>query len=202
MTKEISDPNQVSVSDDQVESNKEDVVKYETYSKATKDLHRWKSTAKEQDAAIQELNEKLKTYELSQAENEGRKDDVIKSLRDELNQTKTQLKEKEKTYAYSVVSEQLKREAVNQGCVNPDKLIRLMSTEDLKSIEVDDGFAINSDDLSRVIAKAKEENSDIGLFGAKKVNIHDINIKGAPTGPKPVSEMSKEELENYARENL
>lgn len=185
------------VSDGQEKSTdiQKDMVSYESHRKLL-------GEKKARDAQLLDLQKKLSSYEETLAEKEGRKDDVIKSLRDKLAETETKYNSTKKNYAWNVLTGQLKAEAVKQGCVSPDKLIRLMAEDDLKGIDVDENFTINSDDLQRVIAKAKEENGDIGLFGGKKVNVNDMpsGTSIPATTTKSPKDMTPTELKAYIKQ--
>lgn len=190
--------NQDQVSDDlnvnDVNEKTEDVVSYSSHRKLLGEKKRIQ-------AEKADLEEKIKLYEQNKAAAEGRKEDVIKSLREENETFKSQLVNTQKTYALNVLSGQIKAEAVKQGCINAEKLLRLMPDEDLKGIDIDDDFQINSDDLKRVIAKAKAENSDIGLFNSRTVNVNDLNSPNMPKA-KGIKEMTKQELEALALAKL
>lgn len=166
------------VSDNQ--EQKKDVVAYETYRKTVGEVKKLKPELRAKEEENLELKRQVELYEQQKAESEGRKDDVIKSLRDKIVEVETERSTIKKNYAWNALSAQIKSEAIKQGCVNPDKLIRLMPEEDLKGIDINDEFMINSEDLERVIAKAKADNSDIGLFGMKKVNVNDVKNPGLP----------------------
>ena len=180
-----------------------DTVSYESYSKVVGANKGFQELNKKLHSQLEEANERLKQHEQTIAEKEGRKDDVIEALRKENAEIKEKLTGTTKTYAGSVIKGQLKAEAIKHGCVNPDKLIKLLGTDELNGIDINDDFTINADDLERVITKAKEEHSDIGLFGTKKVNVHDINNPTTPNSKeKTMQEMSKSELEDLARATL
>jgi hypothetical protein len=197
MEKKTSGQDLDQVSDGQEKSTdiKQDMVSYESHRKLL-------GEKKARDAQLAEMQEKLKIYEQNQAEAEGRKDDVIKALREELSGVKTELTKTKTSYAYTTIEGQIKAAAAREGCVNPDKLVRLLGEDALKGIDVDDRFQVNKEDLQRIVAKAKEENSDIGLFKSKTVNINDMPSSNNIAPSKGLHEMSKAELEEYARANL
>ena len=189
----IGDEPQAKVSDEQGEKTSDDKVAYASFKRAVDEKKRFQ-------AELNKVQDKLKLHEQDKAQNEGRKDDVINELRKELGETKKSLETKDKSYAYNVLSGQIKTEALKQGCVNPEKLIRLLDPSELKGIEVDEDFFVNTDDLQRLIGKAKEEHSDIGLFKNKHVNINDVTPSMIPN--KSTNEMSSSELKEYARNNF
>jgi hypothetical protein len=144
-----------------------DSVAYETYKKVL-------GEKKQRDQQLAELKAQLELKQQQEAEKEGRKDEVIASLRKQLDETKSKFDETYKTFAWNTLEAQIKQKALQMNCTNPDALIRLMSDEDLKSIEVGDGFSVNNDDLVRVIDKAKKEFGEINLFKKSKPNINDV----------------------------
>jgi len=175
---------------DDLPEKKTGSVSYDTYDRVLKGRKRV-------DSELSDLKAQLADIEQGKAIAEGRKDDVIKSLREENNSIKTNLKEVKKNYAWNSVESQIVNEAVKQGCVNPTKLIRLLDREDLEGIEVSDDFSVNKEDLVRLVEKSKQENSDIGLFGKKTVNVNHA-VPKIPNG-KSSNELSKEDLINLIK---
>ena len=175
---------QEQVSDSQETKGSE--VSYDSYRKLL-------GEKKKVQSELVALREKVETFEHEKLSSEGRKEEVIQSLRDQLSETKNALRETKQTFAWNSVESQIKQAAVNAGCVAPDKLVRLMGQEELKSLDITDDFRVNSDDLNSLIARAKKDHEDIGLFGKKKVNVNDVQgvnkIKS-----KKIEEMSTEEL--------
>lgn len=131
----------------------------------------------------------------SKLEAEGKKDEVIASLRKQLGETNEVLTKKEKSYNWNTVSSQIKEAAAAKGCTSPVKLLRLLGEEDLNSIEVYDDFSVNKNDLNRVLENAMKEHSDIGLFKSK-VSVNDITPSNNVnmTKEKAVGELTKEEI--------
>lgn len=165
---------------------REDVVAYDTHRKLL-------SEKKKTQAQLEELKKQLGQYEQQKLEAEGRKDEVIKSLRQQLSEKESILKEKDSRYAWNVVSGQIKSRATQEGCKSPDKLLRLLDKEDLSALEVDDNYMVNQDDLSRIIEKAKRENDF--LFSARKANVNDLPPSGKVEQPekKTVKDLSRKE---------
>lgn len=182
-------------SQEQVSDNSsgEDKVAYETYKKTL-------SEVKRERAEKRELLEKLQAIELEKQQANGDKDKVIETLRTKLNEVTTEAKKIEKNYVWNTIQGQIKNEAISQGCVNPDKLIKLMSKDDLSSVEIDDHFNVNRDDLTRLMDEAKKQHSDIGLFKSKKSEVHDVTSHNIPKTPvKSKDELSKDEIKQQLR---
>ena len=69
----------------------------------------------------------------------------------------------------------------------------------LKGIELGEDYTVNADDLQRIISKAKDEHSDIGLFKKSSINVNDVTPN---MSNKSLNEMSSDELKEYARNNF
>lgn len=182
-------------SQEQVSDNSsgEDKVAYETYKKVL-------GEKKKMQSEFLSMQEKLKAIELEKQQAEGNKDDVINSLRTQLNEEKSQKQEIKKNFVWNTIQGQIKNEAISQGCVNPDKLIKLMSKDDLASVEIDDSFNVNREDLTRLMDEAKKQHADIGLFKSKRSEVHDVTSHNIPKAPvKSKEELSKDEIKQQLR---
>lgn len=126
---------------------------------------------------------------------EGNKDEVITSLREQLSNSESKAKEKADTYNRNTVFSQIKEAALAKGCKNPEALLKLMSNDDLNSIEIDDNYKVNAEDLNRVLEKTDKDYSEIKLFG-KTVKVDDI-VPGnkIASSKKALGDMSTAELE-------
>lgn len=123
---------------------------------------------------------------------EGKKDELIKSLRDENREVKERLSKTQHSYQWTTVSNQIKEAAVAKGCKDPNALLKLLSDDDLNAIEVDENFSVNTEDLNRVLDKASKQFSNIKLFGSD-VKVDDI-IPSNTIKTKSTAEMSRDEL--------
>lgn len=169
----------------QESKQKDDVVAYSTYSKVM-------GTLKKRESELNEVRSRLENIELEKKQAEGNKDEVIQELRSKLTDAEKAQQQIKHKYAWNTLEGQIKTAAVQQGCVNPDKLIRLLEEDDLKAIEVGDDFRVNSDDLTRLLEKAKKDHSDIGLFGKKSVNVNDVTPKiGNPKTEKKYNSLAE-----------
>lgn len=174
-------------------SSGDDKVAYETYKKVL-------GEKKKMQSEFLSMQEKLKAIELEKQQAEGNKDDVINSLRTQLNEEKSQKQEIKKNFVWNTIQGQIKNEAISQGCVNPDKLIKLMSKDDLASVEIDDSFNVNKEDLTRLMDDAKKQHADIGLFKAKRSEVHDVTNHNIPKTPvKSKEQLSKDEIKQQLR---
>ena len=171
------------------EVTKEDQVAYDTYSRV---LGEKKRTASENA----ELKAQVEAYRQADLESKGQQAEVITTLRKQLAEEQAARTKSEKNFAWNSVVGQIKSEAVKQGCKNGDKFVRLLGEDQLKGIEVNDDYTVNNEDLTRIIQQGIKDNSDIGLFTTKSVNINPVNATGVTkTAPKSIDEMSTAELE-------
>lgn len=143
---------------------------------------------------LENYRSKSKTLEMEKAEAEGRKDDVIKTLKDEL----TSLKAKEVNNMRAQVANQVKAKAAEMGCLKPKFL---MSEIDVDQFEVDPSTLeiVNKDQLSNALEAFRRENPF--MFKQSGPNLKD----GVP-GNKPISggqndlsKMSTKEIIEMAR---
>jgi hypothetical protein len=173
------------VSNDKVQ----DQVAYDTYSRV---LGEKKRTASENA----DLKAQLDAYKQNELEAKGQHTEVITSLRQQLSEEKAARTKSEKTFAWNSVVGQIKSEAVKQGCINGDKFVKLLGQDQLAGIEVGDDYKVNSEDMARIIADGIKENSDIGLFTKKTVNINNVNATGvSKSAPKTMDQMTVAEIE-------
>lgn len=171
-------------------SNQEDTVRYSTYKKVL-------GEKKAVDARIRELESRLSDYENSKLESEGQKDEVINRLRGQLKETESKLNAKEANYAFNVVSGQIKARAMQEGCSNPEKLIKLLDKTDFASVQVGDDYAVDGRDLDLLMDRAKKENPF--LFNARSKGVRDLTpsnyVPSEHDLKKPLEKMSKSEIE-------
>lgn len=189
----VSDTTQQASGQPENEETK-NVVSYETHARL---LGQRKKDAEKTRA----LEAELEDLKINEASREGKKDDVIEALRKQLAEVREDYDLKTKAYATTTVKGQIKSALLKKGCVSPDKALRLMERDDLNSIQLDDDFSVNLEDLDRVIDKFQKENEDLPLFN-KVSGVSDLtptNQVEYKEKQKEFSEMSKEELLNEAK---
>lgn len=138
---------------------------------------------------LAQLKDKLAKIEEEKLLKDQDKEKVISHLQKEATKYKSEVNKVRSQYAYKEVTNQIKTEALKQGCINPDKLIKLLPEEDLKTLTVDEEFRVDQESLKSIIEKAKKEHEDIGLFGTKKVNFNASLPSSTPT-LKPIDNSS------------
>lgn len=142
------------------EQGKNQTVSFDSYQKLLKEK-------KTLQSKFSELEEKVSTLTLEKTQAEGNKDEAINSLKKQNDELKGKLDKTTKTFAWTTLTGQIKQEATKQGCKDPEKLIRLMDDEDLRSIEIGENFAIDSSSVKAVIEKSKKENGFLFETSAK-----------------------------------
>lgn len=167
---------------------KEDVVKYETYRKLL-------GEKKARDERLGQMEAKLKEYEQRDLENKGKHEEVISSLREQVRNLQGEVAKRDEAYVMSRVEGAIKTKALEAGCLNPDKLLRLLDREKITSLEVNDRYEVSSQDVDFLVSEAKKENNF--LFKKSKANVVDGDPVGEPKVAlaKPVEKMTNEELE-------
>ena len=182
-------------SGDDVNSKASDTVSYESHQKLL-------SQHKNQRARLQELEEFKKNMELKAEEEKGNLTGVIETLRNELREERERVKKTTEKIAFDKFSSQVKSVAKEHGCVDTDGLMKLLSKEQIASVQVDDKLNANTDDIQRLIGQFKEKKSY--MFGSRPVNHTPVNLGGGfrKEEPKPLKGMTKEEIKEFARKNL
>lgn len=164
-------------------------VAFKTYENVLKTVKK----REEELRSIQEERDKLLQDKL---EKEGKLTDLVDSLKQQVREKEEAIKSKESTFLQKTVLGKIKEKAILEGCVNPEKLIRLLSKDDLQDLDVDaNTFDVNDESVQRLIAKAKQDHQDIGLFRGQKPSVKDAGTGGG-TGnvTKSIAQMSAQEL--------
>lgn len=169
------------------DADKKDSVSFDSFQKALKEK-------KAAQSKLTEYEKELEKLRVEKLEAEGKKDELISSYKKRLDELESKVKQKDQMYAWTTLTGEIKREAMKVGCKDPDKLIRLLSDDDLKSIEVGEDFRINNDSLKEVIEKSKKENYFLFESSTKQV-ANGVPSKKAPEEPqKELSKMSLDEI--------
>ena len=179
------------------EKDRHDNIAYETYKKAISEK---KNAAAENDA----LKARLAALEQDKMQAEGNKDELISALRKQLGETESKLKQDRSSYTWNVVGAQIKSELATRGVSDPDKALKFAAAvhkDDLSTVEVDDKYNVNGEDLKRFVDKFLNENQSMGFIS--KVAPKDLSPgKVEMTGheDKKTSKMSDEEIMRAWRE--
>jgi hypothetical protein len=132
--------------------------------------------------------------EEQKAVSEGKQADVIEGYKIRLAEAEETLSKKDKAYAWNTIEGQIKTKAIQSGCQDPAKLLKLMEETDFKVLKSDmgDNYQLNSDNLDQVMARLHKENNF--LFKTNK-KLNDLPPTTKSPAQKTVSEMSAKELD-------
>jgi hypothetical protein len=155
-----------------------DLVSFDSHQKLLKEKKSLLSKYAELESQVAQLSQEKDMAE-------GNKDKVIEELKKQNQQIKSEFEKTKQSYTWSTLTGEIKREAMKNGCKDPDKLLRLMSDEDLRSLEIGENFSIDPGSLREIIEKNKKENHFLFESSPKSA------IPGNP-GKKPPVESDKD----------
>jgi hypothetical protein len=167
-----------------------DSVSYDTYRKTLSEVKK----LKEQLRGMDDLATRLKDMEQDKMSAEGKKDEVITTLKAELEKTKKSEKSVFQRFAYKSLGDQVRVEATKQGCVDPEALMRLA---DLNDVEIDsETFEADQEKLAQIVSEIKASKPYMFSKGGPKINSSLPNGSGGPqtSKPKDISKMSIGEI--------
>jgi hypothetical protein len=163
--------------------------------RALKDLHKYKTQAKE-------LADKTQTLEQEKLMAEGKKDELISQLQKQLNETKTKQSEMQKTFAWDKVQNWLKTKAATSGIVDGGAVDKFVSLVDLKGrnpFRDDSTFQLEENVLSQVFEESKKEMPY--FFGKPGPSVKDITPNGGVIeGGMDFSKMTLDQLKEKAKD--
>lgn len=108
-------------------------------------------------AELDELRRKASELENEKLESQGKQSELIDSLKKQVAERDQKLNQKTAQYAQNVIFSAIKAEAVRQGCIDPEALIKLA---DMNSLEVDtETFTVSQEDLNRLITNMATEKA-------------------------------------------
>lgn len=139
---------------EQVSNDSRDTVAYDTHRKLL-------SQRKKDKELLEDMANKLKSYEQKEMEAAGQQQKLIEALRKEAHEAKMEAKKVKQNFAWSNMESQLVSLAKDQGCSLPELLLRGMDDDDFQSIEVDENFKVNQEDAMRFIEKGKAKYSSL-----------------------------------------
>lgn len=164
-----------------------DSVSYESYQKALKEKKNFQAKYAELESMVSQLRQEKDLAE-------GNKEKVIEELKKQNQQLKSEYEKTKQTYAWSTLTGEIKREAIKNGCKDPDKLIKLMSDDDLRSLEIGENFSIDPNGLKEVIEKSKKENFFLFESSSKTAVPGTVGKKPPVEPEKSMKDMSLDEL--------
>lgn len=164
---------------------------YETYKKALDGRHKFKAEA-------EELRKQVETLKQKELEATGKTEEQAKYWKEKALDYETKLEKTTAQYGWNQVKSQLSTELAKAGCVDPDVAISLIDKTELNSVEVNDDYSVNSEDLTRIVDSLKRDQRTqrIRLFGGT-TQVNDMapasKVDFQPSED-DVSKLSKDEL--------
>lgn len=157
----------------QSQSNAEvsqDKVDYGTFKKV---LGEKKKTQEE----LKAMKEKLTKLEQADLESKGKQSELIESLRKQLQEKDQQFEKVKHNFAFNLYSKAVKSELEKTGAIDPDLML---SQIDVNSIQMNDDFTFNEDDIKREVANLSTKKPK--LFQKKIVDVKDGVPKSSVNG--------------------
>lgn len=184
-------PNE-NVSDGSEENANQNSVNYLTHKRLL-------GQKKRQDEELDSLRTRVETFEQSQLEADGKKDELITSLRKQVTERDDRYKKDLGNLAYSTLESQVKSVASEMGCVDNSALARLV---DMQTLEVNgETFRAESSDIKSMLEDARQKMPY--LFSKAGPQIDNHNLK-APNlkGDKPdLTQMTNAQLTAYGEKH-
>ena len=129
-------------------SEKQDFVEYGSFKKALDEKKRAQDSLTEAHGVLEKLRE-------ADMKRKGKTDELLTAKEKRIAELETKLDKLGKNYTWSTLTGEVKREVISSGCKNPEKLIKLMSDDDLRELSqnINEDFAINSSFYSSHLQK-------------------------------------------------
>jgi hypothetical protein len=167
------------------ESSEKDVVKYETYRKAIGELKSIKAKMSEYETKEQER-------EQSVLAEQGKFKEALESALSKKKELEQALEAKEKAFAKKIFTKEVQEVALSLGA-RKDALDDIVKVGDWSSVEIDENFSINKDQLKSQIASLSK--SKPFYFASNAAAPRDVNTSStAAPADKKIEQMSIDEL--------
>lgn len=167
------------------DASEKDVVKYDTYRKAIGELKSLKAKIGEYEAREQER-------EQSVLAEQGKYKEALESTVKKQKELEAALEAKEKAFAKKIFTKEVQELALQFGA-RKEALEDIVKVGDWSSVEIDENFSINKDQLKAQIANLSKSKPFYFVSNATPPRDVNTSAVGAPN-TKSVQEMSKEEL--------
>jgi predicted nuclease with TOPRIM domain len=151
---------------------------------------------KEAGEKMKEMEKQLYALKSEKLSAEGKKDELIESLKEQV----TNLKKREEELIWKAVSRQVGIEATKRGCKNVDTLMKVV---DFKNVTLDtDSFSMAQEDINMILDRAVKEHDYLFDSGSKAPKDGGVGKNPEPPA-KNIKEMTtKELLEHYKKLSL
>lgn len=185
----VSDQGQASGETGASAKQQEDKVAYETYRKTV-------DAEKKAKAKADELARKLKEYEEKELAAQGKSQELIESLRNQVKEKETKLQDVVGTFAYRSVASKIREEALKQGCLDVDLLLKA-GQDEFGKIEVDaeNGFSVNDSDLKNFFDNTMKKHPMLFKKAGPKIHDSAPSTQGHIDGAKPKKTLDQMALE-------
>lgn len=168
------------------EPSEKDVVKYDTYRKAIGELKSLKAKMNEYEAKEQEREQALLAEQ-------GKFKEALESALNKKKELEHALEAKEKAFAKKIFTKEVQEVALSLGA-RKDALDDIVKVGDWSSVEIDENFSINKDQLKSQIASLSK--SKPFYFASSVAAPRDVNTSSIGSAPteKKIEDMSIDEL--------
>ncbi len=139
-------------------------VQYDTYKRTVGDVKKWKGK-------FDELETKFTDLQHRELERDGKKDELIEQLRKSNGELSTKLNSAVGNFARGKAHDFIVDEAVKMGCVSP-KLLKKIVDEELQTLDYDDEFNPDRDQVKLMLEKIKNEEPVLFQKAGPKLNSH------------------------------
>lgn len=166
------------------ESSEKDVVKYDTYRKAIGELKSIKAKMSEYEAKEQEREQSLLAEQ-------GKFKEALESAISKRKELEQALEAKEKAFAKKIFTKEVQEVALSLGA-RKDALDDIVKVGDWSSVEIDENFSINKEQLKSQIASLSK--SKPFYFAGSAAAPRDVNTTSKAVTDKKLDDLSIEEL--------
>ena len=177
-----------------VSDSQNQTVQYHTHKKALSQL-------KKKSAELEELREQISSLTNEKLEAEGNKDKLIESLREQVKQKDSRLRNTVGTIAQKNASTAIVEEAVKLGCKSP-AIVKKFLADKIDTLQFTEDFEPDRDQIIELVQEAKLEAPE--LFGkeAAKLANHNTSRGSTVDKTKTLRKMNMDDLFETLGETL
>jgi hypothetical protein len=166
---------------------KKDFVKYSSYRDAV-------GRAKKYQERLETLEQELESERQNKLAAEGKKDELIESLRKQNAELNDKYRGAVGTFAETKAYEVITDEATKMGCASTS-LLRRAVADKIKALEFGDDFVPNRDQVRAILQDLRNEEPILFAKSAPNVGSHSLKPGEVPAQKKKsVRDMTKDEL--------
>ena len=144
-------------------------------------------------AQLAELQRIAESAQQEKLQAEGKKDELINSLKQEKEQLKQKVLGTHSAFATRIIHGELKAEAAKAGCVSLDDFVRLV---DIEAIEVDENYNPDPEKVKSLVQEAVKTRPYLFSKTAPNINtkLPNGNTEGMDLKKEDLSKLSSKEL--------